>query len=58
VFLVLFLFLNFGYKQSKKVEPNSQEQQDILDLKLSVSEIQKQMTTIHEKIEILLNRIK
>lgn len=51
MFLVLFLFLNFGYKQSKKVEPNSQEQQDILDLKLSVSEVQKQMTNIHEKIE-------
>jgi uncharacterized coiled-coil protein SlyX len=40
------------------VETKTQEQQDIQDLKISVSEIQKQMTTIHEKIEILLNRIK
>lgn len=49
---------NHLFSKLKKVEPNTQEQQDIQDLKLSVSEIQKQMTTIHEKIEILLNRIK
>jgi hypothetical protein len=46
------------FSKLKKVEPNTQEQQDIQDLKMSVNEIQKQMTTIHEKIEILLNRIK
>jgi hypothetical protein len=46
------------FSKLKKVEPNTQEQQDIQDLKMSVNKIQKQMTTIHEKIEILLNRIK
>jgi hypothetical protein len=46
------------FSKLKKVEPKTQEQQDIQDLKMSVNEIQKQMTTIHEKIEILLNRIK
>jgi uncharacterized coiled-coil protein SlyX len=40
------------------METKTQEQQDIQDLKLYVSEIQKQMTSIHEKMEILLNRIK
>ena len=49
---------NHLFSKLKKVETKTQEQQDILDLKISVSEIQKQMTTIHEKIEILLNRIK
>ena len=45
------------FSKLKKTNTQSQEQQDIQDLKMSVSEIQKQMTTIHEKIEILLNRI-
>lgn len=49
---------NHLFSKLKKVETKTQEQQDILDLKMSVSEIQKQMTSIHEKIEILLNRIK
>jgi len=49
---------NHLFSKLKKVEPNSQEQQDIQDLKMSVNKIQKQMTSIHEKIEILLNRIK
>jgi len=49
---------NHLFSKLKKVETKTQEQQDIQDLKMSVSEIQKQMTTIHEKIEILLNRIK
>lgn len=49
---------NHLFSKLKKVETKTQEQQDIQDLKISVSEIQKQMTTIHEKIEILLNRIK
>jgi hypothetical protein len=48
---------NHLFSKLKKVETKTQEQQDILDLKISVSEIQKQMTTIDEKIEILLNRI-
>jgi hypothetical protein len=46
------------FSKLKKTNTQSQEQQDIQDLKMSVSEIQKQMITIHEKIEILLNRIK
>jgi hypothetical protein len=49
---------NHLFSKLKKVEPNTQEQQDIQDLKMSVNEIQKQMASIHEKIEILLNRIK
>jgi hypothetical protein len=49
---------NHLFSKLKKVEPKTQEQQDIQDLKMSVNEIQKQMITIHEKIEILLNRIK
>jgi hypothetical protein len=49
---------NHLFSKLKKVETKTQEQQDIQDLKISVSEIQKQMTSIHEKIEILLNRIK
>jgi hypothetical protein len=46
------------FSKLKKVETYTKEQQDILDLKMSVNEIQKQMTSIHEKMEILLNRIK
>jgi hypothetical protein len=46
------------FSKLKKVETKTQEQQDIQDLKMSVSEIQKQMISIYEKIEILLNRIK
>jgi hypothetical protein len=46
------------FSKLKKVETYTKEQQDILDLKLYVSKIQKQMTSIHEKMEILLNRIK
>uniref|UniRef100_A0A6C0DHI7 Uncharacterized protein n=1 Tax=viral metagenome TaxID=1070528 RepID=A0A6C0DHI7_9ZZZZ len=49
---------NHLFSKLKKTTSQSQEQQDIQDLKMSVSEIQKQMTSIHEKIEILLNRIK
>jgi len=49
---------NHLFSKLKKVETKTQEQQDIQDLKVSVGEIQKQMTNIHEKIEILLNRIK
>lgn len=53
---------NHLFSKLKKVETQDQaktpEQQDIQDLKMYVSEIQKQMKTIHEKIEILLNRIK
>lgn len=49
---------NHLFSKLKKVETKTQEQQDIQDLKLSVGEIQKQMTSIHEKIEILLNRIR
>jgi hypothetical protein len=49
---------NHLFSKLKKVETKTQEQQDIQDLKMSVSEIQKQMASIHEKIEILLNRIK
>jgi hypothetical protein len=48
---------NHLFSKLKKVETKTQEQQDIQDLKMSVSEIQKQMTRIHEKMEILLNRI-
>ena len=48
---------NHLFSKLKKMETKTQEQQDIQDLKLSVGEIQKQMTSIHEKIEILLNRI-
>jgi len=48
---------NHLFSKLKKIETKTQEQQDILDLKISVSEIQKQMTSIHEKMEILLNRI-
>ena len=46
------------FSKLKKVEPNTQEQQDIQDLKLSVSEIQKQMTGIHEKIDFILGLLK
>ena len=46
------------FSKLKKVETKTQEQQDIQDLKISVSEIQKKMISIHEKIEILLNGIK
>jgi len=49
---------NHLFSKLKKVETKTHEQQDIQDLKISVNEIQKQMTNIHEKIEILLNRIK
>jgi hypothetical protein len=49
---------NTLFSKLKKVETYTKEQQDILDLKMSVNEIQKQMTSIHEKMEILLNRIK
>lgn len=49
---------NHLFSKLKKMETKTQEQQDIQDLKLYVSEIQKQMTSIHEKMEILLNRIK
>ena len=49
---------NHLFSKLKKVETKTPEQQDIQDLKISVSEIQKQMASIHEKIEILLNRIK
>jgi hypothetical protein len=49
---------NHLFSKLKKMETKTQEQQDIQDLKMSVSEIQKQMITIHEKIEILLDRIK
>ncbi len=49
---------NHLFSKLKKVDTKTHEQQDIQDLKISVSEIQKQMTNIHEKIEILLNRIK
>jgi hypothetical protein len=49
---------NHLFSKLKKMETKTPEQQDIQDLKISVSEIQKQMASIHEKIEILLNRIK
>lgn len=52
------LEFNHLFSKLKKMETKTPEQQDIQDLKMSVSEIQKQMTSIHEKIEILLNRIK
>jgi hypothetical protein len=48
---------NHLFSKLKKVETKTPEQ-DIVDLKMSVNEIQKQMTSIHEKMEILLNRIK
>ena len=46
------------FSKLKKVEPNTQEQQDIQDLKMSVNKIQKQMTGIHEKIDFILGLLK
>lgn len=51
---------NHLFSKLKKLESReqSQEQQDIQDLKMSVSEIQKQMTSIHEKIDFILGSFK
>jgi hypothetical protein len=49
---------NHLFSKLKKVEPKTQEQQDIQDLKMSVNEIQKQMSTIHEKIDFILGSLK
>jgi hypothetical protein len=49
---------NHLFSKLKKVEPKTQEQRDIQDLKMSVNEIQKQMITIHEKIDFILGSLK
>jgi hypothetical protein len=49
---------NHLFSKLKKVETKTPEQQDIQDLKLSVGEIQKQMASIHEKIDFILGSLK
>jgi hypothetical protein len=46
------------FSKLKIVETKTQEQQDIEELKLSVNQIQKQMTSIYEKIDTILGSLK